>query len=908
MTDFKVPRFNPQSMKGLILFIVIIALVAGFSQMINFITDWLWFQEVGYQNVFFTTLFAQLKTALLFGTGFLIIFYTNLFLAIRLSSRIFVIERDDTIRLPSWDINNHSLHIFALSVSLFLALSTAFNGASQWESALLFFNAVPFGITDPLFQKDVGFYIFQLPLLKYIYGWLKLALLFTIIATGAIYFARRAFLFILPRTWHVAPVARTHLSVLVAILFFWSVFGNWLDLNEILFVKRGVVFGPGYTDVTTQVWILKAMMGVSVLCGLSFVYYIFRQDWRYPAITVSIFLLFLIVGRGIYPTFVQKFKVIPNEIVLETPYIEKNIRYTRIAYGLQDIIEQEYPVEESLTLEDLKKNDMTIKNIRLWDHAPLLQTYSQLQEMRTYYKFVSVDNDRYKINDEYRQMMLSPRELSYQALPSKTWVNEHLTYTHGYGAVLGPVNRISSEGLPEFFIKDIPPVSSRGIKITRPEIYYGETSNEYVFVGSKREEFDYPVGDKNVYNTYAGKGGVPLSFWKKLIFAARFGSFTILLSDDITSNSRIMYYRKVADRVSQIIPFVHLDSDPYMVITPEGRLVWILDGYTVTDRFPYSEPTAKLGNYIRNSVKAVVDAYDGSVDLYISDAKDPIIQTYARIFPGLFKTLEEMPPALKSHIRYPPGMLSIQAHIYRTYHMQDPQVFYNKEDLWSIPGKQGSDRDMEPYYTIMKLPGESKEEFILLVPFTPSKKDNMSAWLAARCDVPNYGKVIIYKFPKQKLVYGPHQIEARIDQDTEISKQLSLWNQRGSQVIRGSMLAIPVEKSILYIESLYLAAEKGQLPELKRVIAAHGNMIAMEENLDLALQRIFGGRLPKEKEALTAVTAEAARKETTDRQMALEALSHYRKAQENLRAGNWSGYGEELKKMDDVLRTIEKKK
>jgi len=908
MTDFKVPRLNPHSVRGLILFIVIIALVAGFSQMINFITDWLWFREVGYQNVFFTTLLAQLKTALLFGTGFLIIFYTNLFLAIRLSSRIFVIERDDTIRLPSWDINNQSLHIFALSVSFFLALSVAFNGASQWESALLFFNAVPFGIIDPLFQKDVGFYIFRLPFLKYIYGWLKLSLLFTIIATGAIYFIRRAFLFILPRTWHVAPVARIHLSILVAILFFWGTFGSWLDLNEILFVKRGVVFGPGYTDVTTQVWILKAMMGVSILCGLSFVFYIFRQDWRYPAITLSIFLLFLILGRGVYPTFVQKFKVIPNEIVLETPYIEKNIRYTRIAYGLQDIIEQEYPVEESLTLEDLKKNDMTIKNIRLWDHAPLLQTYSQLQEMRTYYKFVSVDNDRYKINDEYRQMMLSPRELSYQALPSKTWVNEHLTYTHGYGAVLGPVNRISSEGLPEFFIKDIPPVSTRGIKITRPEIYYGETSNEYVFVGSKREEFDYPVGDKNVYNTYAGKGGVPLSFWKKLIFAARFGSFTILLSDDITSNSRIMYYRKVADRVTQIAPFVHLDSDPYMVITPEGRLVWILDGYTVTDRFPYSEPTAKLGNYIRNSVKATVDAYDGSVDLYISDAKDPIIQTYARIFPGLFKTLEEMPAALKSHIRYPPGMLSIQAHIYRTYHMQDPQVFYNKEDLWSIPGKTGSDRDMEPYYTIMKLPGESKEEFILLVPFTPSKKDNMSAWLAARCDVPNYGKVIIYKFPKQKLVYGPHQIEARIDQDTEISKQLSLWNQRGSQVIRGSLLAIPVEKSILYIESLYLAAEKGQLPELKRVIAAHGNMIAMEENLDLALQRIFGGRLPKEKDVLTPVTAEAARKETTDRQLALDALSHYRKAQENLRAGNWSGYGEELKKMDDVLRTIERKK
>jgi uncharacterized membrane protein (UPF0182 family) len=908
MTVIRLPRFNLNNMKGLILFALVIALLAVSSQTVFFIADWLWFGEVGYQSVLFTTILTKLKTAATFGSGFFIILFTNLFIAIRLSSRIFVIEREDTIRIPSLDINNRTLQIGALTVSLLLSLFVSFNGATQWESALLFFNAVPFGINDPLFQKDVGFYIFQLPFLKYIYSWFKLSVLFSIIAAGLVYFIRRGVLFIPPRTWQIAPVARMHLLILAAVLFFWGAFGIWLELREILFIKRGVVFGPGYTDVTTQLWVLKAMMAISVLCGASVLYYIFRNDWRYPAVAVSVLLLFIILGRGVYPAVIQKLKVIPNEIVLETPYLEKNIQYTRLAYRLQDIEEKEYPVEENLTREDLKKNDLTVKNIRLWDHAPLLQTYGQLQEMRTYYKFTSVDNDRYKVNGEYRQMMLSPRELSYQALPSRTWVNEHLNYTHGYGAVLGPVNRVSAEGLPEFFIKDIPPAFSRDIKITRPEIYYGETSNEYVFVGTKRDEFDYPVGDKNVYNRYAGKGGVPLSFWKKLIFAARFGSFTILLSDDITKDSRIMYYRKVAERVSRIAPFVRLDSDPYMVITQEGRLVWILDGYTVTDRFPYSEPTAKLGNYIRNSVKAVVDAYDGSVELYISDVKDPIIQTYARIFPGLFKTLDEMPDALKSHIRYPPGMLAIQAHIYRTYHMQDPQVFYNKEDLWSIPGKSGGEREMEPYYTIMKLPGENKEEFVLLVPFTPSKKDNMSAWMAARCDAPDYGKVIIYKFPKQKLVYGPQQIEARIDQDTEISKQLSLWHQRGSQVIRGSLLAIPIEKSIIYVESLYLSAEKGQLPELKRVIVAHGNTIAMEENLDLALQRIFGGKLPKEREAAAAVATGTSPREKTERDLALEALSRYRKAQEHLRAGNWSGYGDELNKMDEILRTIEKKK
>ena len=473
---------------------------------------------------------------------------------------------------------------------------------------------------------------------------------------------------------------------------------------------------------------------------------------------------------------------------------------------------------------------------------------------------MDVDNDRYTVNGEYRQVMLSPRELSYPALPARTWVNEHLNYTHGYGAVLGPVNRITREGLPEFFIKDIPPVSSANIKITRPEIYYGEISNEYVFVRTKRPEFDYPVGEKNVYTQYTGKGGVPLSFWRKLIFAVRFGSFTILLSDDITSESRVMYYRKISERVTRVAPFVRLDPDAYLVISPEGRLLWFLDGYTVTDRFPYSEPIGNLGNYIRNSVKAVVDAYDGTVKLYISDPTDPIIQTYAKIFPGVLKPMEEMPAELRTHIRYPPGIPSIQARMYSTYHMQDrPGLLQQRRPLVHSPGSPGraGRQEMEPYYTIMRLPDEKKEEFVLLLPFTPSKKDNMSAWMAARCDAPNYGKVVVYRFPKQKLVYGPRQIEARIDQDAEISKQLSLWNQRGSQVIRGNLLAIPIEKSILYVEPLYLAAEKGSLPELKRVIVAFGNSVAMEENLELSLQQVFGGELIREKEAPRVASAGA---------------------------------------------------
>ncbi len=430
-------------------------------------------------------------------------------------------------------------------------------------------------------------------------------------------------------------------------------------------------------------------------------------------------------------------------------------------------------------------------------------------------------------------------------------MNEHLTYTHGYGIVVGPVNRVTPEGLPEFFIKDIPPVSSANLKVTRPEIYYGETSNDYVFVRTKAPEFDYPVGDKNVYSQYEGKGGVPLTFFRKLLFAARFGSVTMLLANEITDESRIMYHRQVRERVARIAPFARLEGDPYLVISPEGRLLWFVDGYTMTDRFPYSEPMKGVGNYVRNSIKAIVDAYDGTVELYVSDATDPIIQTYAKIFPGVFKPLGEMPEPLQKHIRYPGGMLGMQAHMYRAYHMQDPQVFYNKEDLWSIPGKatRSGEQEMDPYYTIMKLPGEKKEEFIMLVPFTPSRKDNMAAWMAVRCDMPNYGKLIAYQFPKQKLVYWA-PADRRPDRPGRRNLQAALaLEPEGLAGHPGKPAGIPIEKSILYVQPLYLSAEKGQLPELKRVIVAFGNTIAMEETFEQSLQRVFGGELIRDRGA-----------------------------------------------------------
>jgi len=895
--------------------IFLVAMVGGvvcFFEAAWIVTDWLWFQEVGYTGVFWTTFWTKLLVGGIAGLVFFLFLGGNLYFAENIAHRS---KAFDLSHIPFPELrtlNHRNILIILVTISVIFGILWGVSASSHWEDYLLFLHGLPFGINDPLFQKDIGFYVFRLPFIIVIYNWVSMAIFLTILSVALLYFLRGAFTFVPPRTWRIALPARNHVTILFAVVFFIGVLGAWIELQQLLFVKRGVVFGPGYTDVTTQVWVLRLMIIMNLLAGLSFIPYLLKGNWKTPVSAVVALFAVSIIGKGIYPNMVQKFKVLPNEIVLEEPYIAHNIHYTRLAYHLNNIEQKDFPVDTNLTGNDLTKNDLTIKNIRLWDHEPLLRTFSQLQEIRTYYKFLNVDNDRYMVDGEYRQVMLSPRELSYNALPSRTWVNEHLIYTHGYGVVKGPVNRVSQEGLPEFFIKDIPPVFTTNIQVTRPEIYYGEESNDYVFVRTKQQEFDYPVGERNVFCHYEGEGGVPLNFFRKVMYSIRFRSLTILLSNDITSESRIMYQRRIKERIAKIVPFMRIDSDPYLMISDDGRLLWIIDGYTVTNRFPYSEPFPRVGNYVRNSMKATIDAFHGTVNLYISDQDDPIIQTYARIFPNLFKPMEAMTDNLKSHIRYPQDMMQIQAMMYRAYHMEDPQIFYNKEDLWSIPGRMagGGDRQMEPYYTIMKLPEEQKEEFILLLPFTPRGRPNMSAWLAARCDAPHYGKLIVYKFPKQSLVFGPQQIEARIDQDDKISMQLSLWNRAGSQVIRGSLLAIPINTSILYVQPLYLAADRGQLPELKRVIVAFGNSIAMEDTMELSLNQIFGADRPRTPTAGAATPGvwdvPIGQLEQSDRETALQALRHYRRAQEFLRQNRWSGYGEELQKMEELLRSLER--
>jgi uncharacterized membrane protein (UPF0182 family) len=896
----------PQSLIGPIL--IVFVLLGLLGQAVPLYTDYLWFQEVKLASVFTTILWIKLVLGLAAGLLFAALVYLNVYLAARSTASDVLVELDDPFGLPSRLVIEPLFRRFLLPGALVLGFLAGSHAAGQWETFLRFFNAQPFNVQDPLFGRDVGFYVFRLPLLKTLYSWAMTALGLTFLMVVATTVLHRG-IQITNRGPRVATHARAHLLALGALMLLVKAGGYYLDTYGLLFSPQGIVFGAGYSDINAQLPALRVLTILSLVCAAVCIWQIGRRGIRPVFIALAVLLAANVVGLGIYPTLLQRLRVVPNEVAAERPYIEQNIKFTRKAYGLDRIQEQEFPAEETLTADDLRKNDPTIKNIRLWDHRPLLVTYAQLQEIRTYYRFVDVDNDRYMVDGQLRQVMLSARELSYRNLPSRIWINEHLTYTHGFGVVLGPVNRITPEGLPDFWIKDIPPASAGPIKVTRPEVYYGEIGNDYVFVKTRAQELDYPAGDKNVYSNYAGEGGVPIqSFLRKLLFAVRFGDVKIVLSNDIIGESRVMYHREIGDRVKTAAPFIQFERDPYLVIGQDGRLFWIIDGYTTSDQYPYSEPVRGMGNYIRNSVKAVVDAYNGSLAFYLSEPEDPVVKAYAKAFPGLFQPLSAMRADLRPHIRYPQGLFAVQARMFATYHMQDPQVFYNKEDLWNIPRKvvDGQEREMESYYTIMRLPGEKSEEFILLTPFNPSKKDNMIAWMAARSDGPHYGKLVAYIFPKQKLIYGPRQIDARIDQDAFISQQLSLWSQRGSQVIRGSLLAIPIEQSLLYVQPLYLAAEKGSLPELKRVIVAFGNQIAMEENLESSLGQIFSGpgRRPTVARAEAAAVPAARGPEAGVRGLADQAWQQYTRAQEFLRQGNFAAYGEEVKRLEGTLKSL----
>jgi uncharacterized membrane protein (UPF0182 family) len=880
---------------------------------VPFYTDWLWFEEVGFLPVFLRI--AATRGGILIAVGVLSFLFlsANLRAAVRARPPDVFWELEEPLGLPSRVVLEPVVQRLISPVAAVVSFLIGLSASSEWEAALLYRNAQPFGVRDPIFQRDVAFYVFQLPLWRRGLGWLLVILVLALGLTALVYFLGRV-LVLTSRGPVITARARAHLLLLLALLLFAKAADFWLDRYDLLYSQRGAVLGATYTDVHATLPALGWLAVLAVLCGLTALAHIFRRSSRPVLAGLVVLAVGWIGGLWAFPTLVQRLRVAPNALVAESPYIAHHIQLTRRAFALDRIEERDFPAREGLTAADVARNGPTLKNVRLWDHAPLLLTFAQLQEIRTYYRFIDVDNDRYLVDGEYRQVMLSARELSYQNLPRDVqgrdadlqWINEHLQYTHGYGAVVGPVNRITTEGLPELWVKDIPPAAAKdALRITRPEIYYGEVSNEYVFVRTHSQEIDYPSGDENVYTTYQGRGGVQVgSVWRRLLLSIRFGSYRILLSPEITPDSRVLFHRQIGERVRRIAPFLRFDADPYFVIRADGRLAWLLDGYTVTDRYPYAERVPGLGNYVRNSVKVAVDAYDGTVRFYVSDAQDPIVRAYAATFPGLFEPLEAMPADLRAHIRYPAGFFAVQARMYATYHMQDPRVFYNKEDLWSVPrvAEGGRDRELDPYYTIMRIPGESREEFVLLMPFTPLRRDNMIAWLAARSDGPAYGRLVAFLFPKQRLVFGPRQIGARIDQDAVISQQITLWSQRGSTVLRGSLLAIPVEDSLLYVQPLYLAAEKGSIPELKRVIVAHGNQIAMGETLDAALQSIFGGRAGAAPTRASEAVATPLLEGLTG--LVGQAWDAWSRAQDALRRGDWAAYGEAQRQLEETLRAL----
>lgn len=814
---------------------VFFLLLLSINWIVTTYTEWLWFTQLNYQQVWLKQWGIQVISFVVFFGVATAVLLANWHLARRRAMRKTPEYYPQFLQFSGlvWLVNG---------VALFFAFIFASTAASQWESILLFLNQSPYGTADPIFAQDVSFYLFSLPIYAFLRGWFSSLLLITLLGTLLIYFANY-----LPDVqrgrWQTAVTStmRRHVALLGTLfLLLWAV-NHGLDIYGLLYSPQGVIFGAGYADLNASLYGLWAQLILMGLTAVAVAVNIFRQSFRLPLIAVGLWLAAGFILGGVYPGLLQRYAVEPNEIVRETPYILHNIAFTRMAFGLDKIENRPFDYGGNLTREDLDVNDAIFRNVRLWDYRPLRATYEQLQALRPYYSFNEIDIDRYTIDGEMRQVMLSVRELNKERLPNRTWVNENLEFTHGYGVVMNPVDQVTRDGQPVFFLKDLPPTSSIPLTVERPEVYYGELTTDVVFVGSDREEFSYPSGDENVYSSYAGEGGVPLdSFLKRLAFAIRLGDANVMLSDEITRQTRVQFHRQIQERMQQITPFLALDADPYVVVW-NGRLVWILDAYTVSNRFPYSTPiNTRFGtiNYMRSAAKVTIDAYDGTVNYYLVDEEDPIVRAYDRAFPGLFQRLNELPEGLQAHLRYPEDLFTIQTQQYLTYHMQDARVFYNREDLRAIPTEisDGEQVRMEPYYVILPLPGESSEpEFLLIQPFTPANKPNMVAWIAARNDPPYYGQLIEYEMPKQELVFGPIQVEGRIDQEPEISQQLTLWNQQGSRVIRGNMIVIPVENSFLYIEPIYLQSSTSALPELKRVIAATNTHIVMRETLEQAL-------------------------------------------------------------------------
>jgi len=902
--EIRVPRPPRRFWFGAALFGLAVLVFVFASPIVWFFTERQWYDGLGYQDVFTTRLI--LETVLFVGSFAIAFVYlvANVFIALRIRSgpglRAVGIRRS-IVRSPTGGI--------ALAAAFLVALILSGGAGSQWSTLALFQHASPTRITELVLDQDVSFYLLTLPFLHAIAGWaLGLGFMSTLVIGGLYVWRGDAFDF------NLSPLAIAHLSALLAVFALVLAGWMWLGRYDLLFAHNtSIVWGAAYTDVNARLPLYTFQAGAGVvLAGALLANLWLRRMWL-PVTAAGLWVVMLLIGQ-VYPSIVQTFFVTPSAQSYELPYIEREIAGTRAAYGLTNVTVSNFTGDKPLSKQDVQNDKATIDNLRLWDFVALQGTYEQLQTIRTYYSFYDIDIDRYTISKEYKSLEISAREFDSTKLSqaAQNWVNIHLQYTHGYGIAASPVNAVVGEGLPDYVVGDLPPTGP--LKVTQPAIYFGELTDNYVLAPSNTREFDYPQGSQDVFTTYTGTLGVPMTAVNRALWSLRLGDFNLLVSPQVTDKTQLLYRRKILDRVTELAPFLTFDKDPYVVVV-DGRVYWILDAYTTGSTYPYSQSsmfqkTSTDGfeiNYVRNSVKVVIDAYEGNADFYVIDPKDPIIKAYQATFPSLFKSGESMPAGLKDHLRVPVDLFDVQVEIYATYHITDPQVFFAREDVWDIPTAQTSPGALaipvQPYYVLFRLPGEKNPEFLLIMPFTPRGKNNMVSWMAARTDGSHYGEFVSYVLPKDKVIFGPQQVANRINQDPIISRDFTLFHGTGSQVQQGNLLVVPIGDSFLYFEPIYLKATSGTgLPELKKVILADQTQVVYADTLQQAINQLVGGSTAPPPTTTPPTITPAVVAQIAD--LVTQANLHYTKAYAALKSGDLTTYASEMVQVGKLLQEL----
>jgi uncharacterized membrane protein (UPF0182 family) len=903
--------------------VVVFLIINSFTNIVEFITNYLWFKEVGYTETFFT----KIKAQIMIGIPIFIILSILLYIFIKKLKKKY--EEESEIIVVNKKVNL-TVKLVSAGVSLLITLNII---STMWFEILQYINGVEFGATDPIFNNDVSFYVFKLPLINTIVS----SIIFILFLLTVIIILFNGFLALKDSIKNVSEkfediqqfprkqidlnnilnkkfVERiiNQLSIIGVFLFLLLAVRYILRSYDLLYSRLGRVFGAGYTDINVTLNLYRILAVGCVLAAITFFIGARKRNLKTALAVPAALIILSIAGTGVAGA-VEKFVVEPDQLSKETKYMQYSIKSTQHAYALNNVKAIQFPANNNLTIEDLQNNPEVIDNIRINDQEPLIQVYNQLQGIRPYYVFNDVDVDRYVIDGDYKQVFLSARELDQDRLneQARTWVNQFLKYTHGYGITVSTVNNVTPQGQPEILVKNIPPTTETDFNIQRPEIYFGEKTNNYVIVNTDEMEFDYPSGADNVETLYEGKAGINLSFFNRLMFSIRMGSYRMMISNNIDSDSRILINRNIMQRVTEIAPFMYYDPDAYIVVNQDdGKLYWIIEGFTVSSRYPYSQPTdifikGMSVNYIRNSVKVVIDAYDGTIDFYVADENDPIIKTYDKIFTDLLKPIDEMPEGLRKHIRYSRAFFDVQSDMYRLYHIENITVFFGREDYWDLANEKYMGEGEGPAgssYLMFKLPGEEDVEFLLTNQYTPQNKDNMIALLAARNDGENYGELVLYEFPKTKVIPGPNMIETKIDQDTNISSQLTLWSQLGSDVLRGNTVVIPIEESLLYVEPIYLKSDTdSNFPEMKMVVVSYGDKILMEPTLDTAINRLFG---ISEQEPGRPQVPDEEYDDTNINDLIIKANEVFNDANEASQNGNWAEYGRKINELERLLNQL----